>query len=742
MKKILRVEGMSCVVCAGAVEKAVKSIGVGIKTATVNLSTHRLRVDYDENAVELESIFRAIEKAGFKVFDDLGIKTGSEIELETKLLFRRVIFSLLFLLPLLYISMGAMVGLPLPQFLEPKFAALNFAIVQLLLTLPIIFLGKNFYLTGMRSLVNKNPNMDSLIAIGTGAALLYSLFASYQILRGEYHFAHNLYFESAAVILTLITLGKYLESLAKGRTSEAIKKLIALAPQKATVIRLEQEYIVDVSEVCVDEIVLLKPGEKVPVDGIIIWGNTFVDESMLTGESIPVAKAVGDNLIGGSLNKNGVVKIRVSKIGEDTVLSQIIALVENAQASKAPMARFADVIASYFVPTVIMLAIITAVFWYWRGENETFVFTSFISVLVIACPCALGLATPTSIMVGTGKAAEFGILFKNGLALETTQHVDIVVLDKTGTITQGRPEVTDIMACEDFQEDHVLLLAASAERCSEHPLAEAIQTKAKEKFQQLMPVTSFKTIEGRGLEVYISEQKVIVGNAKLLLEQKVALNSLLAVADKFSKQGKTVLFIAIDDYLAGIIAVADPIKPSSVEAVRLLSAMSIDTVMLTGDNKDTATAVAKQVGIKDIYAEVLPADKVKIVENLQSKGRKVAMVGDGINDAPALVQANIGMAVAAGTDIAVEAADIVLMKNDLRDIALALQISKLTVQNIKQNLFWAFAYNVICIPIAMGVLHLYGGPLLNPMIAGAAMSLSSVSVVTNSLRIKNFKYKK
>lgn len=739
MKKILRVEGMSCVVCAGAVEKAVKSIGVGIKTATVNLSTHRLRVDYDENAVELEIIVRAIEKAGFKVFDDLGIKTGVEIELETKILFRRVIFSLLFLLPLLYISMGAMVGLPLPQFLEPKFAAINFAIVQLLLTLPIIFLGKNFYLAGMRSLVNKNPNMDSLIAIGTGAALLYSLFASYRILRGEYHFAHNLYFESAAVILTLITLGKYLESLAKGRTSEAIKKLIALTPQKATVIRLEQEYTVDVSEVRVDEIVLLKPGEKVPVDGIIIWGNTFVDESMLTGESIPVAKAVGDNLIGGSLNKNGVVKIRVSKIGEDTVLSQIIALVENAQASKAPMARFADVIASYFVPTVIMLAIITAVFWYWRGENETFVFTSFISVLVIACPCALGLATPTSIMVGTGKAAEFGILFKNGLALEKAQHVDIVVLDKTGTITQGRPEVTDIMACEGFDIDQVLLLVASAERCSEHPLAEAIQTKAKEKFQQLVPINSFKAIEGRGLEVYIGEQKVLVGNAKLLLEQKVALDSLLAVADKFSKQGKTVLFIAIDNYLAGLITVADPIKPSSVEAVRLLSEMSIDTVMLTGDNKDTAAAVAKQVGINNVYAEVLPADKVKIVENLQSKGRKVAMVGDGINDAPALVQANVGMAVAAGTDIAVEAADVVLMKNDLRDIVLALQISKLTVQNIKQNLFWAFAYNIICIPIAMGVLHLYGGPLLNPMIAGAAMSLSSVSVVTNSLRIKNFK---
>ena len=739
MKKILRVEGMSCVVCAGAVEKAVKSIGVGIKTATVNLSTHRLRVDYDENAVELEIIVRAIEKAGFKVFDDLGIKTGVEIELETKILFRRVIFSLLFLLPLLYISMGAMVGLPLPQFLEPKFAAINFAIVQLLLTLPIIFLGKNFYLAGMRSLVNKNPNMDSLIAIGTGAALLYSLFASYRILRGEYHFAHNLYFESAAVILTLITLGKYLESLAKGRTSEAIKKLIALTPQKATVIRLEQEYTVDVSEVRLDEIVLLKPGEKVPVDGIIIWGNTFVDESMLTGESIPVAKAVGDKLIGGSLNKNGVVKIRVSKIGEDTVLSQIIALVENAQASKAPMARFADVIASYFVPTVIMLAIITAVFWYWRGENETFVFTSFISVLVIACPCALGLATPTSIMVGTGKAAEFGILFKNGLALEKAQHVDIVVLDKTGTITQGRPEVTDIMACEGFDIDQVLLLVASAERCSEHPLAEAIQTKAKEKFQQLVPINSFKAIEGRGLEVYIGEQKVLVGNAKLLLEQKVALDSLLVVADKFSKQGKTVLFIAIDNYLAGLITVADPIKPSSVEAVRLLSEMSIDTVMLTGDNKDTAAAVAKQVGINNVYAEVLPADKVKIVENLQSKGRKVAMVGDGINDAPALVQANVGMAVAAGTDIAVEAADVVLMKNDLRDIVLALQISKLTVQNIKQNLFWAFAYNVICIPIAMGVLHLYGGPLLNPMIAGAAMSLSSVSVVTNSLRIKNFK---
>lgn len=738
MRKNLRIEGMSCVVCSNSVEKAVKNLS-GINKAVVNLSRNRLSVDYDENAVNLSTIITSIEQAGFKAFIDLKETNSLEQEQEIKSIKSRLLISLFFLLPLLYIAMGYMFGVPLTNFLNPHANAVNFALAQLVLTLPIVFLGKKFYSTGFRSLFKFQPNMDTLIAVGTGAAIIYSFFSVYKIYLGENNYAHNLYFESAAVILTLITLGKYLEILAKGETSEAIKKLIALAPKTATVIRDEQEEVIAIEDVLVNDIIIVKPGDRIPTDGEIIWGSTLVDESMLTGESLPVSKKIGDKIIGASINKNGVVKMRATKVGEDTILAQIIALVENAQATKAPIAKMADVVASYFVPIVMGIAIFTAVFWYLMGENELLIFKTFISVLVIACPCALGLATPTSIMVGTGKAAESGILFKNGLALENTHELNTVVFDKTGTITEGQPKVTDFLVLPEFDAREILYMVAAAEKCSEHPLAEAIVNKAIADSIQIPDIDTFRLFEGRGIEVYIEGKKVLVGNAKLFKEQLINLMQLQDVADKLAENGKTVMFIALNQQLVGIIAVADAIKDSSLEAVKLLKQMNIEVVMLTGDNKRTAEVIAKQVGIEKFYAEVFPEDKANVIKQLQSAGRKVAMVGDGINDAPALAQANIGIAVAAGTDIAIEAADIVLMKNDLRDISKALRISHATIKNIKQNLFWAFAYNIICIPIAMGVLHLYGGPLLNPMIAGGAMSLSSVSVVTNSLRIKNFK---
>ena len=739
MKTNLRVEGMSCVVCAGAVEKSVKNLGAGINSAGVNLATKKLSVDYDDQTISKAMLMAAVEKAGFTAFDDLNSQTSLDIESDSVFLWRKVKISLLLLIPLLYISMGYMLGLPLPNFINPTYAAINFALIQFILTMPIIFLGRRYYQAGFTNLASARPNMDSLIAMGTGSAMAYSLFSLYKIFQGELQYAHNLYFESAAVILTLITLGKYLESLAKGRTSEAIQKLIALTPKTATVIRNEQEIILAVSEILINDIVLVKPGEKIAVDGQIIWGNTSVDESMLTGESLPVVKAVGDKIIGASINKNGAVKFRVTKIGEDTVLAQIIALVENAQATKAPIAKMADIIAGYFVPAVISLAVLTAAFWYYRGESEILIFTTFISVLVIACPCALGLATPTSIMVGTGRAAEFGILFKNGLTLEKSHEIEVVVLDKTGTITKGKPQVTDIVTMPGFEQLELLELVASAEKHSEHPLAEAIIVKAQCEGISFQEIESFTALEGRGLAVKLANKAILIGNTKLLQENLVNTDSLISLATEFAQQGKTVLFVAVDGELAGLLAIADAIKTSSLEAINILKQLEIEVIMLTGDNLKTAEAIARQVGIEKVYAEVLPADKVSVIKTLQARGNKVAMVGDGINDAPALVQADIGISIASGTDIAIEAADIVLMKNDLRDIATALRISKATIRNIKQNLFWAFAYNVICIPVAMGVLHLYGGPLLNPMLAGAAMSISSLSVVTNALRLKTFR---
>ena len=580
--------------------------------------------------------------------------------------------------------------------------------------------------------------MDSLIAVGTSAAILYGIYAIYQILRGNTGYAQDLYFETAGVIIALILLGKYLESVTKGKTSEAIKKLMGLAPKTATVIHDGKEMVIPIEEVEVGDVILVKPGEKIPIDGEVVEGRTSVDESMLTGESIPVEKNAGSNEIGASINKNGTIRFKATKVGKDTVLAQIIRLVEDAQGTKAPIAKTADIIAGYFVPIVMAIAVIAGAAWYISGESSIFSLTIFISVLVIACPCALGLATPTAIMVGTGKGAEYGVLIKGGEALETAHKIGTIVFDKTGTITEGKPIVTDIVTTGLVNETELLQLSASAEKGSEHPLGEAIVHAAREKDIAFLSTEAFEAIPGYGIEVAVQGRKLLLGNKKLMDDKKIEV-TLQNESDRLAEEGKTPMYISIDNKLAGIIAVADVLKSSSKRAIEVLHGMGIEVAMITGDNRRTAEAIARQVGIDRVLAEVLPQDKANEVKKLQSEGKKVAMVGDGINDAPALAQADIGIAIGSGTDVAMESADIVLMRSDLMDVATAIQLSKRTIRNIKQNLFWAFGYNTAGIPIAAGLLYLFGGPLLNPIIAAGAMAFSSVSVLTNALRLKGFR---
>jgi Cu+-exporting ATPase len=739
--KTLKIEGMTCAACAKAVERAVGKLE-GISQAKVNLATERLTINYEPSIIRLSDIKNAVKKAGYKAQD---VESAMDSDRDNKLkakksLWQRFIISLICTVPLLYISMGHMIGLPLPRFLDPMINPAAFAIAQLVLTLPVIAVGYKYYLVGFKTLLKGSPNMDSLIAIGTSAAVIYGIFATVQILQGDGSYAMELYFESAAVILTLITLGKYFETVSKGKTSEAIKKLMGLAPNTATIIREDRELNIAIDEVEVGDIIVVKPGEKLPVDGIVISGTTSVDESMLTGESIPVEKHAGDTVIGASINKNGSIRYRATRVGKDTTLAQIIKLVEEAQGSKAPIAKMADIISGYFVPIVIILALLAGLAWYIiGGESVIFALTIFISVLVIACPCALGLATPTAIMVGTGKGAEHGVLIKSGEALETAHKINTVVFDKTGTITEGRPKVTDVFTADNISKEELLKISASAEKGSEHPLGEAIVDFANDMGIDTVNVTDFMAIPGHGIEVTIDENQVLLGNRKLMTERKINLENWEQISDKLADEGKTPMYIAISGKLAGIVAVADTVKESSKRAIESLHRMGIEVTMITGDNKKTAQAIARQVGIDRVLAEVLPQDKADKVKELQSKGRKVAMVGDGINDAPALAQADIGIAIGSGTDVAMESADIVLMRSDLMDVPTAIQLSRSTIGNIKENLFWAFAYNTIGIPIAMGILYIFGGPLLNPMIAGAAMSLSSVSVVTNALRLKRFK---
>lgn len=616
---------------------------------------------------------------------------------------------------------------------------LTFAFAQLLLTIPVAVVNRNIYKNGFRTLFRGHPNMDSLIAVGTGAAIVYGLFALGMIMAGNTGYVHDLYFEAAAMILTLIVLGKYLEELTKGRTSEAIKKLMGLAPKTAIIIRAGNEVEVSIDEVIEGDMIVVKPGEKMPVDGVVAKGSTTVDEAMLTGESMPVEKNVGDQIIGASINKNGTIQYEATKVGKDTALSQIIKLVEDAQGSKAPIAKMADVISGYFVPIVIGIAILSGLVWLISGQSVLFALTIFITVLVIACPCALGLATPTSIMIGTGKGAENGVLIKSGGALETTHKLDTIVFDKTGTITEGKPMVTDIVSTNGISENELLTLSASAEKGSEHPLGEAIVRDAEEKGINFLSTSNFSAIPGHGIEVTINDYNMLLGNKKLMDTRQITLDDLTAKSDALASEGKTPMYIAINDKIAGIIAVADTVKENSLKAIEKLHEMGIEVAMITGDNKRTAEAIAKQVGIDRVMSEVLPEDKANEVEKLQNENRKVAMVGDGINDAPALAQADVGIAIGSGTDVAMESADIVLMRSDLMDVPTAVQLSKSTIRNIRQNLFWAFAYNTAGIPIAMGILFLFGGPLLSPMFAAAAMSFSSISVLLNALRLKRFK---
>ncbi|MGO2118836.1 MAG: heavy metal translocating P-type ATPase [Fusobacterium sp.] len=741
--KTLKIQGMTCAACAKTVEKVSKKLE-GVNEANVNLATENLNITFDENIFSEEKLKKAIEDAGYTALNEKEApsfeENKNEKEKEVKVFWKRFMISAIFTIPLLYISMGHMFGLPLPGFLNPNISPVNFTLSQLILTIPVVILGYKFYTVGIKTLVKGNPNMDSLIAIGTGAAFLYGVYAVYQVINGNIIYAKKLYFESAAVIITLISLGKYLEAVSKGKTSEAIKKLIDLAPKTAMVIKDNKEIITPIEEVKVEDIIVVKPGEKFPVDGEIIEGHTSVDESMITGESIPIEKNVGDKLVGASINKNGFIKYKATKIGEDTTLAQIIKLVENAQGSKAPIANLADIIAGYFVPTVIVLALLSGLAWYFiGGESVEFSLTIFIAVLVIACPCALGLATPTAIMVGTGKGAENGVLIKSGVALERAHEVEIVIFDKTGTITEGKPKLTDIVTIGNIKKEKLLQLVASAEKGSEHPLGEAIVNDAMEKEIEFKEVTSFEAIPGHGIQVIIGGKNILAGNRKLMLDKNINLEQLDKLSDKLATEGKTPMYIAIDYKAAGIIAVADTVKKNSKRAIEKLHEMGIKVAMITGDNKKTAEAIGKQMNIDTILAEVLPEDKSKAVKKFQENNKKVAMVGDGINDAPALAQADIGIAIGSGTDVAIESADIVLMKSDLMDVPTAILLSRSTIKNIKQNLFWAFGYNVLGIPIAMGVLHLFGGPLLNPMIAGTAMSFSSVSVVTNALRLKRFK---
>lgn len=745
----LDIDGISCQVCVNKIEKKVSKLN-GVKSVIVNLANSRGKIVYDSDVIKLSEILEVMKKMGYtgtkheESSENLKDKEKEEhlkrefLEFKIAIIFSAIVF---------YIAMGTMVGLPVPSIISPDTNPLNFAIIQFILALPVVYIGRRFYTVGIKQLFMRSPSMDSLIATGTGSALLYSIYGTFKIAEGNYHYVHSLYYESAVVILALILLGKYLEGVSKGKTSEAIKKLMSLKSKKANLVRNGEIVQVDIEEVEKGEILLVKPGESIPVDGKVIDGNSTVDESMLTGESIPIDKAAGDIVYGASINKNGSLKIEATAVGKDTVISKIIKLVENAQGSKAPIAKIADKVSAYFVPIVMIIATAAGIIWYYLGSrgiveiNNTpsiFALTIFISVMVIACPCSLGLATPTAIMVGTGRGAELGILIKSGEALEKAHKVNTVVFDKTGTLTEGKPKVTDILTMEGYKENDTLQIAGALELHSEHPLGEAIVEEAKNRGLIFPQVNDFISITGQGVYGKIEESEVLIGNVKLMKAKNIEI-TMKKELDELASQGKTPMYMAIDGKFLGIIAVADVMKEEAVDTIKELKERGYKIGMITGDNKITAEAIGKQVGIDMIFAEVTPEDKYLKVKELQEEGYNVAMVGDGINDSPALVQADVGIAIGGGTDIAMESADIVLMKRNLKDVLTAMDLSNATIRNIKQNLFWAFIYNTLGIPIAAGVLYPFTGHLLNPMIAGGAMAMSSVSVVTNALRLKNFK---
>ncbi len=741
------IEGMSCAACSAAAERSVSKLR-GVKSAEVNLATGRGRFEYDPAEVKLTEIKSAIEKAGYTPSEIEGEKSRDiereRHEKEMRAMKSRLIAAIVFAVPELYIAMSHMipgVSLPLPYFLNHHQYPLVFALVQFVLTVPIVLAGSRFYTRGFKTLFKGAPNMDTLVAIGTGSAFLYSIFATIMIYAGSHEFVQSLYFESSAVVVTLVMLGKYLEAVSKGKTSEAIKKLMQLRPSSAVIEKNGVELEVPLDEVAAGDIVVVRPGSAFPVDGTVTDGISTADESMLTGESLPVEKHPGSPVTGGSINGEGLVKFMATRVGEDTALSKIIKLVEDAQGKKAPIAKLADIVSGYFVPVVLIIAVISAIGWALAGKDFNFVLTVFVSVLVIACPCSLGLATPTAIMVGTGKGAELGVLIKGGEALETTHKIDTVVLDKTGTITEGKPKLTDIKTYGGISEEEALSLCASAEKGSEHPIARAIAEGAEERGLSLINPESFKAVPGRGIDAVVSGKRILAGNIKLMDENGIDAAFSQSDAEELTSSGRTLMYVAVDGRLSALMAAADTVKQSSREAVAKLKRLGIEVYMITGDNRNTAEAIAKEVGVENVLSDVLPQDKAGKVKELQEAGKKVAMVGDGINDAPALVQADVGMAIGTGTDVAVESADVVLMKGDLNEVPAAIALSRATIRNIRQNLFWAFIYNTIGIPFAAGLVYLLGGPMLSPIFAGAAMAFSSVSVVANALRLKGFKLK-
>ena len=764
----LDISGMTCAVCANKIEKKLNEVD-GIEKGEVNFSTERATVSYDTKKIKLRDIKDLIISLGYqsKLFENNNDIDKENIE-KTKALKRKfysLIIMAVFTIPILFLAMAEMFfPTIIPLFLKPEHNPKLFSSLQLILSIPVLYLGRGYFIRGFKNIINKSPNMDSLIGLGTSAAFIYSIYNTIMVyLTLNLKYTMQLYYEAGTVIITLITLGKYLEEVTKGKTSEAIKKLAGLQPKTANLVTDNGEIsLVNIDEVELEDILLVKPGERIPVDGIVISGYTYVDESMLTGESLPVEKSSGNKVIGASINRTGSINFKVEAIGNNTALSQIIKLVEDAQGSKAPIARMADIISGYFVPIVMLVALVSGISWYFIAQSNPdmiplilngsaigLALTIFIAILVIACPCALGLATPTAIMVGTGKGAENGVLIKGGEALETAHKITKIVFDKTGTITLGEPRLTDIITTNGFFEEMVLQKAASAELHSEHPLGEAIVNESRRMGLNLQEVSNFKSITGKGIEAFIDGKFVAIGNKKLL-EKLDIMPSLEKDMDRLSNEGKTPMYIVIENSVAGIIAVADPIKETSKRAIKELHKMGIEVAMVTGDNKKTAYAIARQVGIDIVLAEVLPKDKSEQIKKLQSDGSIVAMVGDGINDSPALAQADVGIAIGTGTDVAIESANIVLMKGDLMDVPVALQLSKATIRNIKQNLFWAFFYNIVGIPLAMGIpfaLNYFitkeanSAFLLRPAIAGAAMAFSSVSVVSNALRLKKFKVK-
>ncbi len=753
MRQTFNITGMTCSACSAHVEKAVNKLP-GIRSVAVNLLANRMVAEFDEHALSIDDIIKAVTDAGYGASvpntANNTCEKGNETNDELAAMRSRLIWSFVFLTPLFYITMGHMLGAPLPAFLTGYQNGITYSLTQFLLSLPILYLNRKYYKVGFKALRNHAPNMDSLIAIGSAAALIFSVATIYRIGYGLGHedralveggIMLGLYFESAGMILTLVTLGKYLETRAKGKTSQAITRLMDLAPKTARILRDDIEIEIPVEEVRVGDRVVVRPGQSIPVDGIIVQGHSSVDESALTGESLPVDKSVGDKVAAASINKSGSFILEALRVGEDTTLSQMIRLVEDASASKAPIAKLADKVAGVFVPVVMTIAAITAAVWLLVGGGVANALTASISVLVISCPCALGLATPVAIMVGTGKGAEHGILIKSAEALETLRAVDTVVLDKTGTVTLGKPVVTDIIPVQSMTEDELLLLAACLEAPSEHPLAAAIVEEGKKRNLTITPVTEFEAVHGKGVKATLADKPCLGGNRALLEQECISSDEFSARADALAEQGKTPLYFAVDGQLMGLIAVADTPKPTSAAAVSAFRSLGLEVVMLTGDNRRTAHAIGTALGVDNVMAEVLPQDKEQVVSHLQQQGKLVAMIGDGINDAPALARADVGLAIGAGTDVAIESADIVLMKSDLLDAATAVELSRATLRNIKQNLFWAFFYNSIGIPLAAGVFFHSLNWQLNPTFAAAAMSLSSVCVVSNALRLRLFKSK-